>query len=73
MTGDRIQATVRVTVNGEPREFKSGTSVDDLVSPALGRGVAVARNGEVVHRSDWATTHVEPGDEVEIVRPIQGG
>jgi sulfur carrier protein len=73
VTGDRAQATVRVTVNGEPRELESGTNVADLVDPALGRGIAVARNGEVIHRSDWTTTRVEPGDEIEIVRPIQGG
>lgn len=73
MSGDRTRATARVTVNGEARELGSGTSVADLVSPALGRGVAVARNGEVVPRSDWVTTHVESGDEIEIVRPIQGG
>jgi sulfur carrier protein len=73
VTADGIEATVRVTVNGAPRELECGTSVADLVSSALGRGVAVARNGEMVHRSDWTTTRVEPDDEIEIVRPIQGG
>ena len=38
-----------------------------------GRGVAVALNGAVVRRADWATTALHPGDTVEIVRAMQGG
>jgi sulfur carrier protein len=38
-----------------------------------GRGVAVALNGAVVRRADWATTALNPGDTVEIVRAMQGG
>ncbi|HYD69785.1 sulfur carrier protein ThiS [Azospirillum sp.] len=37
------------------------------------RGVAVARNGAVVPRRAWDTTALEPGDTLEIVRPLQGG
>jgi len=38
-----------------------------------GRGVAVAVNGAVVRRAEWATTALHPGDTVEIVRAMQGG
>jgi sulfur carrier protein len=38
-----------------------------------GRGVAVALNGAVVRRADWATTALNDGDTVEIVRAMQGG
>jgi sulfur carrier protein len=38
-----------------------------------GRGVAVALNGAVVRRADWATTALRVGDTVEIVRAMQGG
>jgi sulfur carrier protein len=37
------------------------------------RFVAVAVNGSVVRRDAWAATEVSPGDEIEIVRPFQGG
>lgn len=37
------------------------------------RGVAVARNGAVVPKHAWATTALQPGDTLEIVRPLQGG
>ena len=38
-----------------------------------GRGVAVALNGAVVRRADWATTMLNAGDTIEIVRAMQGG
>jgi sulfur carrier protein len=38
-----------------------------------GRGVAVAVNGALVRRADWATTSLAAGDVVEIVRAMQGG
>ncbi len=66
-------ARIEALVNGDRRALDAGTRIVDLVDPALGRGVAVARNGEVVARGDWETVRVEPGDEIEIVRPIQGG
>lgn len=37
------------------------------------KGVAVALNGEVVPRADWAGTPLAAGDAVEIVRPFKGG
>jgi sulfur carrier protein len=41
--------------------------------PSASLGVAVARNGEIVPRSRWSTEPVEPGDDVEIAAPFQGG
>ena len=37
------------------------------------QGVAVALNGAVVPRRRWPETPLQPGDSLEIVRPIQGG
>jgi sulfur carrier protein len=37
------------------------------------RGLAVARNGELVPRARWPDTPVEPGDSIEIVIAKQGG
>jgi sulfur carrier protein len=65
--------SIEACLNGERRTFRRGTSIAELVEHAWGRGVAVARNGEVLPRAAWPTTHVEPEDEIEIVRPIQGG
>ena len=64
-----------VTVNGEAETLAAGTTVADLVarhreSP---RGVAVARNEEVVSRSRWADTVLVDGDRCEILTAAQGG
>jgi sulfur carrier protein len=37
------------------------------------RGIAVARNEEVVPRSQWDRTVAEDGDRFEIVTAAQGG
>jgi sulfur carrier protein len=42
------------------------------VDPAV-RHLAVAVNGAVVRRAEWASHRLRPGDTVEIVRPFQGG
>jgi sulfur carrier protein len=64
-----------ITVNGEPDEVADGTTVADLVSRhrESPRGVAVARNEEVVPRSRWDATAVAEGDRIEILTAAQGG
>ena len=37
------------------------------------RGVAIACNGAVLRRADWASTRVRPGDRLEVVRATAGG
>ena len=77
MTNPAVPASaVELWVNGERRRV-TVADVRGLVAllgldPA-GRGVAVARNGEVVSRSAWAETRLEPGDRIEIVGAVQGG
>ncbi len=73
----RTGAEIGVKVNGEPRAVRTGATIADLVSDAVpnteARGVAVARNGEIVPRGEWAATALAEGDAIEIVRPVQGG
>ena len=66
---------VAVTLNGVPEDLAAGTTVADLVARHLEspRGVAVARNEEVVPRSQWAATSVTDGDRFEILTAAQGG
>jgi sulfur carrier protein len=67
--------TDTIRINGAPEPLAART-VGELVaerSETNGRGVAVALNGSVVRRADWATTPLKAGDAVEIVRAMQGG
>lgn len=67
---------MRATVNGEALELDAARTIAALVREVTGsdeqRGIAVARNGEIVKRDAWSQA-VEDGDEIEIVRAVQGG
>ena len=65
--------TIRLNGTQEPLVART---VADLIadkSDTQGRGVAVALNGAVVRRAEWAATPLKAGDVVEIVRAMQGG
>jgi sulfur carrier protein len=64
-----------ITVNGAAEDVADGTTVADLVARHLEspKGVAVARNEEVVPRSQWGDTLAADGDRFEILTAAQGG
>ena len=78
---------MNITLNGIEQEVGEGASVTTLVSKVTGRslsangqaadgqrlGVAVARNSAVVPRSQWHSTALADGDEIELVTAVQGG
>jgi sulfur carrier protein len=66
---------IAVTVNGKRREIEREVDLAGLLLALEidARGVAVARNGEVVPRDQHATVTVREGDSVEIVRMVGGG
>lgn len=65
-----------IRLNGEDQPW-SDQSLGDLLAGAgvdLDKGgLAIARNGEVVPRADWAQTRLEPDDNIEIVHIVRGG
>ena len=66
---------MRITVNGEPRELPSETSVAGLLE-SLGikdSRVAVEVNLEVVRRDDRSSRAIVDGDRIEIVSFVGGG
>ena len=65
-----------ITINGERRELGDQATVEAAVRAAGapdGRGVAVALDGEVVPRGEWATTEIRDGQQVEVLHAVQGG
>ena len=65
-----------IFINGERKPLSSSTLIELLeengVDSSKG-GVAVALNGEVVPRADWAQTSMKTDDKVEIVHIVRGG
>lgn len=66
---------IPLTVNGEPREIRSGASVADLLRELeLGSDrVAVERNRSILPRHRYRETLLAEGDRIEIVHFVGGG
>ncbi|WP_255770114.1 sulfur carrier protein ThiS [Pseudarthrobacter sulfonivorans] len=78
---------MNITLNGSPHAVPGDASITTLVVQITGRplaangqaadgqklGVAVARNSEVVPRSQWFATALADGDTIELVTAVQGG
>jgi sulfur carrier protein len=71
----RDPIVMNIVVNGERHDIAPGATVADLVTTWCSSpdGIAVARNREVVPRSEWATTSLTARDTVEIVTAAAGG
>ena len=68
---------MNVTVNGDRHQMAEGARVDEVLV-LLGRdrqglGLAVAVNGQIVPRAEWAHTELSPDDRVEVLHAIGGG
>ena len=66
---------MNVTVNGESRVLDEGITLAELLDREIGsrRGTAVAVDGEVVPRGDWASFAIADGQAVELLTAVQGG
>lgn len=66
---------MEITINGESKEVRDGITVTELLeeisTPAI--GVAVEVNRAIVPRSLHASTVLEEGDLLEVVKMVGGG
>jgi thiamine biosynthesis protein ThiS len=66
---------MKLTINGEDREFSSNLTVSSLLDQ-LGMKpdrVAVELNRDLVPRERWLSTQLANGDKLEIVHFVGGG
>ena len=66
----------RLRINGVEEELPVATIGELLAERGIdpsARFLAVAVNGNVVRRAEWSAAALSSGDNVEIVRPFQGG
>jgi sulfur carrier protein len=66
---------MKITLNGEPRQFPQSLTLADLLHSEnlTERRVAVEVNGEIVTRSLHGSHVLADGDTVEIVHALGGG
>jgi sulfur carrier protein len=71
----RLNKTLQIQLNGEPREVESDTSLPQLIASLdlKPEQVAIELNREVVRRAEWGSTLLQAGDKVEIVHFVGGG
>ena len=66
-----------ILINGEEHVLnRSSLTISDLLthlSFTQQKGIAVAQNHNLVRRSEWSTTHIQDGDEIEILHATAGG
>jgi sulfur carrier protein len=63
------------TLNGQASEAPAGLTVSQLIErlQLTGKRLAVELNGDILPRSEHATTVLADGDRIEIVQAIGGG
>lgn len=62
-------------INGDSHELPERATVADALAAidAPAKGIAVALDGQVVRRADWASTGLSEGAVVEVLTAVQGG
>ena len=62
-------------INGEQKQFLADINVAGLVAalPLSGKRFAIELNGEIVPKSNHATTKLRNGDKLEVVIAVGGG
>jgi len=66
---------IELVINGEPRSFPSPLTLTQLIESLdlAGKRIAIEKNGEIVPRSQHASTLLASGDRLEIVVAVGGG
>lgn len=66
---------IELVINGKTRSFPAPLTLAQLIElqDLAGKRIAVEKNGEIVPRSQHATTSLVSGDRLEIVVAVGGG
>ncbi|MGI9344769.1 MAG: sulfur carrier protein ThiS [Gammaproteobacteria bacterium] len=66
---------IECQVNGQSMRLPANSNVTDLLESMHIRSqrIAVERNRQVIMRSLWDQTYLQPDDRIEIVRAVGGG
>jgi sulfur carrier protein len=72
---EEMGEALHIEVNGSPRDYRSGSTVADLLRELEIKTdrIAVELNMEILDRADFELRSLKPGDRVEILSFIGGG
>ena len=75
MNVESTTESMKIIVNGEPREIASGSSLGDLLEhlDLDPRMIVVEHNRSIVRRLRLADKQLQAGDQVELVHFVGGG
>lgn len=70
-----MHTEVQIIVNGKALAVPSATHLQTLIEllGVQGKRIALELNREIVPKSQYATTCLQPNDQIEIVQAIGGG
>jgi sulfur carrier protein len=66
---------VTITLNGKAQEVPEGLTLPGLLAhlELEGMPLVVEHNRTALLKSEWPTTNVQDGDEIEFIRVVAGG
>lgn len=67
---------MEININNVLTTVPPKSTLYDLVNTqtkARTRGIAVAVNEQVIPKAQWISTHVQPQDQILIIKATQGG
>lgn len=72
---ENLDQPLRVSINGNERDVRAGTSLADLLRDlGIGsEGTAAAVNDRVVARAEHARYTLSAGDRIEVLHAVAGG
>ncbi len=70
-----MRSTLRIQVNGEPREVEENISLPQLIAALSLKAeqIAIELNHKVIRRAQWEGTTLHADDKVELVHFVGGG
>ena len=66
---------ISIILNGSKERFPDGVTLAEVVQhiTAATQGIAVAVDAQVIRRTEWASTALRPGAQVDVLTAVQGG
>ncbi|MEC7986533.1 MAG: sulfur carrier protein ThiS [Myxococcota bacterium] len=67
---------MKILLNGESIEIAPNMTLTQLLALrglSQSKGIAIACNEDVIHRTQWMHTTLQDGDRVEILQATAGG